>query len=279
MESKQCFIMGLPNAGKTTYLTALWHSLLSSTKKNKFKLDTIGEKENNYLSNLSLKWVNAEKLDRTLLGNEKKEIILKLIDEKDNTYKLRFPDLSGETFQNHYVKRIMSSELANYIEQSDGVLMFINVCNVFDATFINELPACGGHVDENFQGRNPQTDDPTQVQIIELLQFVKIIRKNKITNLGMILSAWDEVMSMYKTPEEYVNKEMNMLWQFIQANRETLKVSFWGVSAQGGRLEDTEKLLQFEEPSDRIIVVNNHGEAKNDITLPIFCVVDGAVNE
>lgn len=285
-KSKRCFIMGLPNAGKTTYLAALWYSLNSALTKNKIKLNSMGNDK--YLSGLSKKWLNAEQLDRTKLGYEKTDILIEIVDENNDIFNLRFPDLSGETFQNLYEKREINSELVEYIISADGILMFINVADIREATFITDvsdnLPSSQNNNDineENYRTRNPKQDDPTQVQVIELLQFVEIIRKNQCTNLDIILSAWDlsRNLEVTLTPEEYVKKYMNMLWQFIQSNSSIFKTYFWGVSAQGGKLDDEEELLSITEPMDRILVVNNKSETCHDITLPIYKIVGGLNNE
>jgi hypothetical protein len=104
---------------------------------------------------------------------------------------------------------------------------------------------------------------------------MEFIRRERTFNLGIVLSAWDLITSLGRklTPEEYVKQNMNMLWQFIQSKGDTIKTSFWGISAQGGRLEDEDKLLNIEEPMERIQVENNCGESCNDITLPIYHVV------
>lgn len=285
-KSKKCFIMGLPNTGKTTYLAALWYSLNSASAKNKIKLKTMGD--DNYLANLSKKWLNVEQLDRTKLGYEKTDLLIEIIDENNNIFNLRFPDLSGETFQNLYEKREINNELVEYIISADGILMFINIADINEATFIaevsNVLPSSqdiNGARKENYSIRDPKQDDPTQVQVIELLQFVEMVRKNQSTNLDIVLSAWDLAINLKTdlTPEGYIKKYMNMLWQFIQSNSNVLKIGFWGVSAQGGKLTDEDKLLNIEEPMDRILVVNNNGETYHDITLPIYKIVGGLNNE
>ena len=38
---KRCFIMGLPGAGKTTFLAALWHSINNNSVETKLKLNKI----------------------------------------------------------------------------------------------------------------------------------------------------------------------------------------------------------------------------------------------
>lgn len=284
-DTKKCFIMGLPNAGKTTYLAALWYSLNSALKQNSIKLNIMGDDK--YLAGLSKKWVDAEQLDRTKLGYEETDISIEIIDENEDIFILRFPDLSGETFQNQYDKRQIANKLVEYISSSDGILMFINVGDIKEVTFIPEVPSELTTLQnknelegENHKVRDPRRDDPLQVQLIELLQFVDVIRKSQSTKLGIVLSAWDLVIDLKidLTPEEYVKKEMNMLWQFIQSNRSMFRTSFWGVSAQGGKLDNEEELLNFEQPMDRILVVDNKRENSHDITLPIYKIV-GGVNE
>jgi hypothetical protein len=272
---KKCFIMGLPNAGKTTYLAALWYCLNSAVNKNKLKLNAMGNTK--YLADLSKKWLNAKQLDRTKLGYENTNISIEIIDENKDIFNLKFPDLSGETFQNQYEKREISIELVEYITSADGIMLFINVSDIKGITYISEIPD-DYRQDNNDPNiiRNPRQDDPIQVQVIELLQFVNFLKNNQVTNLGIILSAWDLVkdIGIELTPEDYIKKEMNMLWQFLKSNSELFSTMYWGVSAQGGVL-DNDKLLDFLEPMDRIIVVDNNGEICHDITLPIFKLVGG----
>ncbi|WP_312561940.1 TRAFAC clade GTPase domain-containing protein [Anaerospora sp.] len=279
---KRCYIMGLPNAGKTTYLAAIWYSLNNASIKNKIKLSTMTNAK--YLANLSKKWVDVEQLGRTKLGFEKSEISIDIVDENKNIFNLKFPDLSGETFQNQYEKREISAELVEYIKSADGILMFINIGDIKGITFITDVPADlrplqnrENLLEKSLPVRNPKQDDPIQIQIIELLQFVEVIKDSKRINLGIVLSAWDLTNNFEGklTPEEYIKKEMNMLWQFLKSNN-ILNTSFWGVSAQGGKLENRDELLNIDEPMKRIIVEDNNGEVCHDITLPIYKVVGGA---
>jgi len=276
---KRCYIMGLPNAGKTTYLAALWFSLNSPLMQNKIKLKTMCNAT--YLAELSKKWVNAEQLGRTKLGSEETDISIDIIDENENVFNLKFPDLSGETFQNQYEKRQILDELVEYIRSADGILFFINVGDIKGITFIAEMPNESGPPqsqnnsdEEKYSVRNPKQDDPIQIQVIELLQFVEEIKESKTSNLGIVLSAWDLTKKIDEpSPEEFVKKKMNMLWQFLQSNKNIFKTSFWGVSAQGGKLDARNDLLDIVEPMERIITENNYGEISHDITLPIYKVV------
>lgn len=276
---RQCYILGLPNAGKTTYLAALWHTLNNSNgNSTKLKLYKIGSQAK-YLSNLSKKWADANPLERTALGKEEKDISIEVTDDKENIFALRIPDLSGESFQSQYAKREISNDLVEYIKKSDGILAFINVNDIDQVEHISDINGerSGANDEEKFTKREsiirkPENDDPMQIQLIELLQFIEILSVGKNYKLGIILSAWDIIkkLEFNQKPEEFIKQRMNMLWQYLFTSR-TYTTGFWGVSAQGGELKD-EELLNLE-PIKRIMVVNAAGEESHDITLPIFKVL------
>lgn len=107
--NRKIFIMGAPNAGKSTYLAALWHSVIQTEMPIKFKLKRM-EKDTQYLYSLEKKWLAVEPLERTVIGQEVSELTLLLTDGNQDL-EVEFPDLSGETFQNIYENREMSQHL------------------------------------------------------------------------------------------------------------------------------------------------------------------------
>ena len=117
--------------------------------------------------------------------------------------------------------------------------------------------------------RKPCEDDPTQVQIIDLLQMVLEIRKRR-TNLGIIFSAWDLVgQSEQDDVVGFLEEHMNMLWQYLESNKEVIDTKIWGVSAIGGKIEDSERLLDIT-PIERIMVVDAKKEKTYDLTSIIL---------
>ena len=86
---KKCFIAGLPSAGKTTFLAALWN-LINHDPDAKLKLNKI--ENGQYLASLSNKWANMEPLERTVPSGEQADISIKLemsnIDNKILTKKI-----------------------------------------------------------------------------------------------------------------------------------------------------------------------------------------------
>src|SRR5690606_21208825 len=63
-ESKKQFMLGLPGAGKTTYLAALWHVIESEDVDSALRLAHL-HGEHGYLNSIRGKWLDVQHLDRT----------------------------------------------------------------------------------------------------------------------------------------------------------------------------------------------------------------------
>ncbi|MGL4363506.1 MAG: TRAFAC clade GTPase domain-containing protein [Cellulosilyticaceae bacterium] len=272
---KKCFIAGLPSAGKTTFLAALWN-LINHDSDAKLKLNKI--ENGQYLASLSNKWANMEPLERTVPSGEQANISIKLEQSNKITLDLQLPDLSGETFQNQYEMREISEEVVKYIEDADALLFFINVNSIKLLGLISEqtfLRSRTPETNNDIVSRNPKEDDPIQIQVVELLQFILFIRKNKMLKIGFMFSAWDLIKSNLKdvTPEQFLEQQMNMLWQFCQSNGDIIKYQTWGISAQGGSFNEKDLLLDREYPYQRIFVEGNDGYQGYDLTLPLYLLM------
>ena len=278
MSEKSCFILGMPEAGKTTFLAALWYCVNYSIDSI-LKLKAM-DADLTYLSDISTKWSQAEQVSRTKLDFEKKEITLSLESKDGSLFKITFPDLSGETFQAQYEDREVTTYIANYIKRSQGILLFINPKKISEPNFISEvepsirdIASTSDHIE-----RDPKSDDPTQVQLVELLQFINYIREEQPVNLGIIISAWDVVEGNHEhksdSPEEFVCKRLPLLWQYVASNSKIFKMEYFGISAQGGEISgNCDEILDIDDPCKRVIVVDNNNRS-HDITLPLFMVVN-----
>lgn len=266
--NKNIFIMGAPNAGKSTFLGALWHSINQSEIHTELTLKKIiGDSQ--YLYRLEQKWLEVERLERTVIGQEKEKLSILLTNNQDDL-EVEFPDLSGETFQNIYENREMSIELKEKIVNADAIMYFVNIEDIYSPEFISEIAPELRQNGEKLKERKPCEDDPTQVQIIDLLQMVLDIRKKR-TNLGIIFSAWDLLEpSEQNDVNEFLMKRMNMLWQYLASNKKIVNTKIWGVSAIGGKIEDSEKLLDIEDPIKRIKIVDNNKKKSYDLTSIIL---------
>ena len=74
-------------------------------------------------------------------------------------------------------------------------------------------------------------------------------------------------------PEQFLEERMNMLWQFCQANQDSIEYQTWGISAQGGSFNEKDLLLDKEYPYERIFVEGNDGYKGCDLTLPLYLLM------
>ncbi len=281
MDNSTLFIMGLPGAGKTTFLAALWHVLNNSQNVSIKSNKLIGDQS--YLADISKKWVDANALDRTKRSAEQRNLELLLSDSKGRQITLNFPDLSGESFQNQWESREIYTEHADIAKKAMGAFLFIHPEKIVEEHLISSLPPSIMAGESANSGTDNGTsswthkDAPLQVQIVELLQFLAHIRNEVPLNLGIIISAWDLVVKnkgTKKNPEKWLCNRSPLLWQFLKANHEIFNVVYYGISAQGGGLSDADKLRRIADPCKKILVVDQLGTESNDITLPISWILD-----
>jgi len=309
-QDQRVVVIGLPEVGKTTFLAALWDVVGSGEVPGALQLAQL-EGDKHHLNEIRDRWADWEAIDRTKVPNETmvsmwlKEIVSGRVSE------VIFTDMSGESFQQQWNERVCTPEYCALISQISGALLFIHPRQVMEAVLIRDaatmmrrLPSPSpSSVDDpgasalkpsagrsaapvgpaEVETANPLPTEPryasTQVQLVELLQFVNVLRSSNTDKLrlGVILSAWDVVEKQSKGnnagPRSWLSERMPLLDQFLRANPELFDYDVFGVSAQGGELDQAEELRKMShQPSDRIIVI--HGaQRSHDITVPVRWVL------
>jgi hypothetical protein len=295
MDKYNIFMIGLPSAGKTTFLAALWHVVNSEEVPGSLILDHLNG-DHKYLNNMRELWANASPLERTKITNEQLVSMILRIPGSKNIVELQFPDLSGESFRSQWVDRQVKIVHAEIISKSNGVLLIIHPEHVYQETLIPEAAGAieelsrsfpigsGDTVDCHVDSQNCQSgdlvsdpwkldDSPTQVQLVEILQFTSLLGIAIPAKIAIILSAWDTI-SPEIHPQEWVRKYLPLLHQFLSANDLIFTTKYFGISAQGGPLSDSKRLLEITSPSGRIVVVEDDGTKSHDITTPIKWMIN-----
>lgn len=274
----QEIFIGLPETGKTTYLAALWHVVCVGDVQASLKLVRL-HGDQGYLNKIREQWAKAEVLGRTNPKNEEQVSMILADSESDAEVELCIPDLSGESFESDWAYRRMSQQRAALVSNADGALLFINPARVVKEVLITEVAEAAEDLDdtpddestlsnEDIEPWNP-LQAPTQVQLVDLLQFLIGLNNRTPLRVAAIVSAWDLVPAP-TLPNTWLESELPLLCQFIRSNSDKLQATCFGVSAQGGDLgKDAEKLQRLDSPSTRIQVVDETGCSTNDITLPI----------
>ncbi len=280
-------MVGLPRSGKTTFLAALWHVLEERGSSTQLRLDRFSG-DRAYLNRICESWRSCSPIERTRLeANER--VTLHLLDEEDSGLELTIPDLSGEAYGLQLTERRWTKEYDELVSSVDGVLLFVHP-DVEKGARIDTASALEEALHEdaqNVEGTIPaakqeyradkhgsaatswsQEQVPTQVQLVELLQFI-LERRDDGCRVVVAMSAWDLLLGLKQDPAKVIEEQMPLLWQFLKSNSGLLDHTIVGISAQGGDLtDDRNMLLEQASPIDRIKVVGSDTHS-DDITSPI----------
>lgn len=300
MNERRQIMIGMSDAGKTTFLAAMYHVVESGQVAESLQLVDLGETRD-YLVQIRDEWLGCRRLDRTKLGKEQ-VLTFKLKDERTaRVTELVLPDVSGETFRDQWEQRRSTKVFDDLAREADGVLFFIHPDTVFNSTRINqnkEVAALLDDDEEPAQGKDPKPEEPSsseaenaaqvgwhpkfspvQVKLTEVLYF--LLREPHLyplSRVAVIISAWDRVKSDYAAPSVWLAERLPMLNQFLRANSDRVAYKVFGVSAQGARYkkDDNNALLRMRRQAERILVVTDaEGEySKHDITAPIRWLMD-----
>jgi hypothetical protein len=291
-------VMGLPRTGKTTFLAAMWDVVDSANVSGSLVLENV-EGDKQYLNDIRDLWANCEEISRTGVGKEKTVSMNLRERETDLRVCVSFPDVDGEAFERQWTDREWPQSHEQIYSRSQSALLFIHPKKVKESRLIRDAGPLiaiikASQPDEPIKAipaeppASPASEPPveqtvpaspafapTQVQLVELLQFMQRAKVDfSGFRLGIIVSAWDKVMKLVNvTPEKWLEDSLPMLHQYLTAHHETIFFRAFGVSAQGGDLpKDAARLRKRQSPSDRIIVVEGKNKS-SDITLPIRWVM------
>lgn len=258
-------LLGLPAAGKTTYLAALYSSLddpLPGAPRLRRQPTTRA-----YLEEIRDAWLDGKPVDRTAIGTG--ELIELDVDMSDGSdIALRIPDVSGESFTEVLAFRTADAALANVVRNSSGVLLFTHPGHVQRRVPIVQAVE-EGFVDKDDPATTLRDFDPaqapTETQLVDLLQWAARLNEGNLPlRAAVALSACDEMGKV--TPQQWL-AQLPLLRQYLDNSGE-VHARVFGVSAQGGKYGGKHDPVT-KPPMDRPYVVTEDGTRHNDITLPL----------
>ena len=273
----QGLLVGLPGSGKTTFVAALWHVIVSQEVEGALGLEIL-DAPMDHLNQLRGRWLKFQESFRTSSNAENIATIKIRACDDCPTTELVIPDLSGESIQRGLAERQWDASFAELVRGSTGVLLFVHPDNVTTSWSISDAIEIAGedmHSSPNVgASEESATSDwgpdaiETQVMLVDLLQLLcGHIGKGRF-RLAVIVSAWDLVQSG-ELPIEWLAKELPLLKQFLESAHSRLDFRVYGISAQGGQLpDDVARLAANANTSDRIQVVLD-GLPSHDITAPV----------
>lgn len=279
LSEKGILLVGLPKAGKTSFIAALWHVLDSEEVPGSLKLTSLGG-DDTYLCQIRDEWLNYKEVVRTTQRNEVIPTI-HLSDENGTRHcTLSVPDLSGETYVRQWIDREWSPKYFEAAKSASGILVFIHPNQPLEAPEITPtLRLLPGAAVEDVPPTNIPPEEPVWdaekaagiVQLVDVLQFLQRHLSLPL-RVAIIVSAWDLIRQHYQSPQEFLKNRTPLLEQFLRTNPESFIYTVFGVSALGVDIEnetDTKNLqAKIDLASERIAIVSTDGTS-NDITVPL----------
>jgi hypothetical protein len=282
---RQFLVAGLQGSGKSTFLAALWH-LTTNDDGKALGLSAVKFKgDRTYVQQLETAWLKCEIVPHTIRAAENRVELVLNGPSITSPIALTLPDLSGEDFRSYFANREWPSALDAFVGAIDGVVLFINPMTMIKskplADLISITESIGGEQTGEVAEAAPQSEvvawDPQEtacpVVLVDLLMTIADRRsnQNKKLRVAILISAWDTMGGMALTPESWLEKDAALLDQYVRANSSLFELEVYGVSAQGGDVEDEgtkRQLLSLNNPQDRVLITGNGG-TDNDLTRPL----------
>ena len=270
---KKCFIAGMPGAGKTTYIAALWDIIKRNGGGLELQFSTSPE-NTSYLNEIWEYWVSMKKIERSktpapdnITINVKKTAV-------NEELALEIPDFMGEQFQK-IIDHTLPDTIKKWIEQSDRMLYLINNLN---DTLKDDIEDEDAQSSEE-KDRNKEREEALRLAPEKMMQASQnmmvlkyIYNHAKMKKVAVGLSAWDVKMTGGKTPEEFLKHRSPALYNFIKLHFN--ECVFFGVSAQGFDYKDTAaKANEMQEKTRKsnraFIVFDKETDPSPDLTKPL----------
>lgn len=279
-QHRSVVVIGLPSSGKTTFLAALWHLVCEREVATRLSFDRLLSGDSTYLNDIAKRWRSGKEQDRTFFsGNRLVSINLK--DQNNSVLRATFPDIAGEEFSQMWEERECDNEVADFLKEG-GVLLFIHADNIRAPQWVVDIADLSKKlgIETPEDGPIPWHPKyaPTQVQIVGLLSLLREAPLDTgPRRLAVMLSAWDKAQGEGLTPEKFIEEKLPLLYQYLRQDEDKWEWRAYGVSAQGAdydspdskkRSAETEKLLAYDHPSSRILLVSGQDKS-HDLTEPL----------
>lgn len=281
---------GMPKTGKSTFLGAFYH-VLEAGRAPCFELEVLPD-ERRHLEGLRKRWLRVQREGRTSSTSPVRNE-LNLRNTRGERLVLRWPDLSGEYFDDMVRKRTLNEDVAEILQNATALVVFVHPDTIDQQPRIHEVNRVAAAFEaelaeetdtqvpvEGLEESQVEWDSMKvrgQVLVVELMQLLFDNHlPHSISGISLVLSAWDVVPSTVASPREYVRSQLPLLYQFLEANCDRWELRIFGVSAHGGDPETDKQTLQREiDPIDRIRVVCEDGTVAEDgILAPIRWLIE-----
>lgn len=265
-----CFV-GLPGAGKTTYLAALW-AASRDPANGSYQVQKFPDPPTRaYLQRIADQWFAGQVVERNASGSWE-PVELSLESGSSREVHLRIPDLSGEAFRDLAAARTLDDRILELIRASDVMLFFVNAATASTPVYLTDLDGeppdnhAGGEADDDFRPELLESD----VLNAELLSLLPALHSTpeRPAPVAVVVSAWDCAEITGMSPRAWLHNNQPMFAQVLAEYERAAPVTVIGISAQGGDYERSPEVREAT-PHLRPLVVTDDGRS-SDIGAPLL---------
>ena len=244
MEKKSILLAGLPAAGKSTYITALWAVEKDGKSGHLLTCDGLPS-ESSYIDGMRDNWMVMKEVRRTAFA-EPMEIDLPMKNRRTGEkIILSLPDFKGELYQK-ILDNSVSENIEEWCEKSSGILFMLYLGNESPEVLQEQVSAATEpKVDVEKVVMNTNDISPA-IQNVLLMKYLYDVMRDM--PIAICFSSWDKVDNKNgKSVEGWVKENHPCIYNFVEEHFSTY--CFYGISAQGADYDDLN-----EESGDELAV-------------------------
>lgn len=271
MANKNILLAGLPAAGKSTYLAALW-AVEKDGKSNHLLTCEGFPSDSSYIDGMRDNWAVFQAVRRTAFA-EPQEIVLPMKScRTGEKISLVLPDFKGEIFQ-RILDNAVSDDVRDWCGKSEGILFMLNIGNNSPELFQEELSKATKPKVESEKVVMTSNDITDAIKNVLLLKFLWTEMGD--CPISICFSCWDNIdIGDNINTEQWVKANHPCVYNFVE-NHYT-QHRYFGISAQGADYADLDegcqdKMAEKASKKERAFV---YTEKKSyDITEPIDFII------
>jgi hypothetical protein len=233
--------------------------------------------DRDYLNAIRDSWLSLKPVGRTTLRAVATVMMCLRNHVSDFGIDVTIPDTSGESFSMQWATRKATAGYAAFAKNCDGAFLFIHPNEVRTTHALKpnreELPTTEPGQSTMIAASISWTPEQSssQVQFVDLLQTLMYLRDTDASvRLAVVISAWDVIGNRVR-PIDWIEKRLPLLSQFLSANHRRIPSRVFGISAQGGDLDqDRQRLLNYALPSERCMVIEADEPRPVHISAPLL---------
>lgn len=267
METTNILLAGLPAAGKSTYITALWAVEKDGKSGHLLTCDGMPS-ESSYIDSMRENWMVLKEVRRTAFA-EPQEIVLPMKSSRTGEkINLSLPDFKGEIFQ-RILDNAVSKEIKDWCRKSSGILFMLNLGGCSPQMLQEQVSDVTKPKVDLEKVVMTSGDIEPAIQNVLLLKYLYDYMDD--IPIAICFSSWDATdCKEGKNMEEWVKENHPCIFNYVKEHFSTFR--FYGISAQGADYDDLDEnsgdeLAEKTTRKERAFV---YTEKKSfDITEPI----------